>query len=746
LRGLYLEESVATTTPIRSIGFWPGGDFVGRMAQAEIVLDWGQASDECRLVAGRILASTDSLDTWQRWNDFCDSLLLPGAPAAAQAKRDLLKANFNPNSDLNKFNPNRSLWRSVDKIDLLAYSAEFSLLGVHDQEVTSVGRILGPGGRVLAERRVGALLSGPSLIRIGTQREFVCEDLGNPDEVGDETGTRLPGYRAPGASEFVTESAGLGRTWGHRLDTSASYPGTWTDGKSRGTGLQTYPAPCVDCGSGLDINPAFYDGNLQLATVETPAEDWYEVDLINPAPPLLDMKCLARFDDTFDLDLHDGPSGANQPDIEQRATSDLWRDLFDPTVPPGTLYPDGCYSEKDRAPTYLDLGNADGFHGVLSFWVKRNYDFKQAVFRGRTFVKWTNISPHSHQVSPYEDQAFIFCDGVGPWGGVSQTLFFELGHSVYDVDSEFSFSVFDTRSYEVVPARRWSLETLHWDFRTPSGHANELGKVVADAGVPGTCQSYASSYSLAFDSFPTNASDITAPDRFGAHRIILGNRVLAGEEVFPLTPMNMGSGADATFDEFAVYDFGGAGPLGVPPVPAGTLQSPVTLAGNRFKEGRYYKGWKYNPTRIGPMPTFLADEAASFFTPLISLPPGARLRRVAWTWYRPKELPDDYAEVALVTPDGLGYLWGAPGSRSTQACGWQVDRQDCVFDRIPGAPFRAQVVFRRLTPLGGTGPGDESQVLNTPLLDSPVLDDLSFLYEPAEGSRITAWRGAGQRE
>jgi hypothetical protein len=739
LKGLYLDETEAR--PVN------GGDVIGKLATAEIALDWTQTADDCRNLANRIASSASPLDSWEQWNAFCngipDTLLAGGTSDLKQAKRDLLKANFNPNSALNKFAPNRSFWKSIDKMDLLAYSTEFSLLPVHGHGIESVGRVLAPDGRLLAGRTLAATVSGPSVLRLTTQREFVCEDLGDPDRPGDETGLRLPG--APG---FITESTGMDKTWGHRLDAMGLYPGSWLDGDSQGLSLQSYPEPCVDTGGGLALNPADYDGHLQLATVETAVDDFYGV-----TTPTRDMKMLGRFDDGLDLDVFDGPHGQNLTDTLQVTTSELGNGLFDPAKP-NTLFPDGCYSEKDRTPAYPDAGNAHGLHGVMSFWVKRGYDWKQPAVplpfpgcgRGRTLVTWDNLTDQTGAFQANTSQLFRVTHLLlGGYGSSLLYFFFESGHDPGDVGNEHQFIITSSPLwFGNAPVRRWSLKTLYWDFRSPSAFPHDCGEFVVNAGTPPGPLNFRCSNDTYFTptTDPALASDITLPDWFGPHRIALGDRPFQGQYwngPLNLMPAYVGTGADTTFDEFAIYDFGGAGPLGVPAAAPDVLGSPVTLAGERYKDGRYAKGWKHNPTRVSANPVAISNEAPCYFSPPLALPPGSVLRTVAWTWYKPQDLPNDYAEVALVQTGGNAYLWGPLSSRSTSDPAWTVARQVWHPERVPGEPFRVQILFRRRIPLGGVNPDDESQVPNIPVLDSPVFDDLTFLYQAADEPRILHW-------
>ena len=691
LKGLYLDETTAGNyNPSVAGGF---ADAIGTLRTVTMT------SVEAGRVATQLEAWTSDLGSWQSFHAFCDSLdssVLTGSSDEVQAKRDLLKANFNPNSDLNKFNPNPSLWKSVDKLDLLAYSTEFSLLSPGSWRISSAGRILDPSGRLLGQRMLSAG-SSSDLVRITTQGEFVTENLNRLDVAGDEPGPsrRMPGYKAAGAPEFITQSQGLDKTWGHRLNTSGAYPGGWMDGDSQGLSLQSYPEPCVAMGA-LTQAPASYDGNLQLATVETGDDQMYGVTAATQ-----DMKMLARFNDSFDLDRYDSTAASGgllvrDAQMVQVPTHSVLNHLT--WQRPNTLYPDGAYSERYRAPIYPTEGNANGYHGLLSFWVKPNSDVSKAEVRGHQYVQWT--SPGSQ----------FFCmgqvaDTVPPFNMFG--FQYEVCHSGSDIGNEVSCA---TPFRSILP-HRWHLVSLYYDFHGTATWGDAIGLRIDDG-------SGADNTGVA--SYYGDPPNLIPEDIAQSNALALGSYgdVSAGGDGldFLYRSYCKGSGAEATFDEFAIYDFGQA---------PGSL---AVLATGRYKAGRYYKGSAYTnllDADYAPAP----DQAAAYFTAPIRLPANAYLQRVQWTWYRPGALPDDYAEIELVEPDGTSYLGGdEASSRSTKASGWTVDRQSWEVNRALPGPFRAHVVFRRKTPVSP----------NTPLLDSPVLDDLSFLY--ASGSpRISGW-------
>ncbi len=747
LSGQYLDQSVWTP------------DCIGILRTVRIDNRW-LAADDCHVAAQAFLASTSDLGTWQRFNAFCDTIPFPATGVTElQAKRDILKANFNPNSDLNKFNPNPSLWKSVDKSDLLGgvapgYTTEFSLLPLTGYEVQSLGRVLDTGGRLLAQRVLSVSVAGPSVVRLSTQREFSCEDLGNLEIPGDETRFRLPGFSLGSFPAYLSESQGLGRTWGHAQDTrglspAANYASGWMNGASRGAALQTYPEPCHDTtpgapGTGLSLNPADYDGNLQLATVETQLTDLY---LTTASPPVRLQTLLGHFDDAMDLDRPStAPSAVCFPDVGMVSSAELGLSLLNPSKP-NTLYPDGVYAERRRVPTYADRGSCDGHHGVLSFWVKPGYQrdaMNASLQHGHAFLIRTNalepVRPPANLAYSY-DQFFWLgdakhsgysCDGA--------TLQFESTHCSGDyLRDQFNGDRFAEFLYNTDPSpqpRVWCLITVLWDFR--SRGVSDVGRLVFNAGIGASTDTESNDYRAMAGtraywssipqrvSGPSWGSDITAPDMpsgvMEPHRLALGRY-----SVRDTGGTGRAGDADATLDELVFYDFGGAPLVGDErtPTPPGSLATVGDVARNRFGEGRYYKESGYQVPG-----NHAAGEAGSYVSAPIVLPRSALIQKLAWTWYRPADLPDDYAELELLGVGADRYLGNNPAlSRSTRAPGWTRDRQDWDLGHMPSSPFRMRAVFRRDTPVP----------VATPILDSPVLDDLTILYFPGGSPRLLDW-------
>ncbi len=689
----------------------PNDDLIGKLRTVTLTNTW-LAADPAQQAADAFLACTGGLGTWQDFAAFCDTLFPDAAGDSAltlftkRARRDLLKANFNPNTDLNKFNPNPSRWKTVDKSDLLAYSTEFSLFPIQPRDLESLGRVTDAQGHVLAFRRLTATLSGPAVLRLSSQQEFMAA-------------------RSPDQCFSLSQPGPTRATWGSRRVAAA--PG--------GLGLQGYPEP-------VTAAPAAYDGNLQLSTLETRNGDLYDAPTLSP--PTAAMTLLGTFDDGFDLEF--GAGGlACQPDVLQVTAPEVGKSLLD-AAKPNTLFPDGAYSEKGRAPGYLDFGNCEGFHGVLSLWAKPNYTRLSPTDRlGHPFVLRTNQSDDGRTTGSGSTNQFFFMGDVSFVTTYGLHMHFENQHSSSDQPagavtySEHNFA--SPNPAALSQAHVWELATMAWDFRSPV--RDQCARVLCNDGQGGRTGGVEAYWAttdpgsgLPLPPAGYSAQDITLPDLGGPHLLVLGSRRL--RDIYEVSANKIAQGADATFDELAIYDFGGATPLITPPASNADIQpaSPSTflavdaLASSRYREGRYYKGATYAPA-WGPT---VAEQAGSWLSAPLSLPKGALLRKVCWTWYRPSALPDDYAEVELLDAAASGYLWSQAQSRSTLDGAWTAARQDWAPGRSLPGDFRLRVVFRRLA---GSPTVDDV----TPILDSPVLDDLTLCYTPPGGARLLTFDG-----
>jgi len=730
LKGLYLDETTAQSTE--------GTNAIGTLRAAEIGLTW-DPSDDCHVVAEQILACTSELSTWDRFNAFCDTLavgdaglqtadLPPDSHAARpaesirdarritlkQAKRDLLKANFNPNSALNKFNPDRSQARLVDKSDLLAWSTEFDLVGGGtERRISSEGLWRDPEGTLLARRALSISVAPDRILRLTTQREFVAEDLGALDLAGDETDFRKYGDSPSDTGRpFIGPAKGPARNFAHRLSGNG-----YLNGSSRGVALQTAPEPhtvwsipsgisrpSVEAGAAaaqaaleaaqanlaaaqtvqataqslrdaawaafnvdrtntakraayiaardallaaqaitaaaqaalseaqdalaqallrldwisVGPAPASYDGQVRLATIETGTGEY--------TGALGQMMFLARWTEGPDADDVGRGVQPNEIPVDLRqspAYQPAWQERL-----PGNLRPDGLHVEQGCQPGYSAAGNMPARRGVMSFWMKPNYDLSQ--YRDE-FMYWSGIC----------DRSRIFLnntrtDGAAGGGTAAFLLMSRISSRTSNLDpikpmrSAHGFGILwenntlgangESQHEQIrytpirsVPAHAWRLVTYLYDTEQLSG---DLGtRVLVDRGVAAADRSHGYLY---YPSLQASTFDQTVQP--GGRAVFhLGLRGTIPWE------FQMGLGTpDATFDEFALYDMG-ANTLGA-------VSRTETLARERFQAGRFYKESIYEGLSSP------ANTAGEYFSGPIRLLGAVRLTRLAWTQIVPGAL------------------------------------------------------------------------------------------------------------
>jgi hypothetical protein len=533
------------------------------------------------------------------------------------------------------------------------------------------------------------------LLRLTTQGEFAAAGLGNLDLAGDETGPRQEGDPL-----FIAQSQGSGKTFKHRA--VGFGPGNYLDGDSRGVSLQILPEPLP--------NAAAYDGQVRLAVLDT-ANDEYTQGAGT-------MTFLARWDTSLDGDYSKtGGALANVADLKQPpASAPLWG-----SGEPGMLYTDGLYIEKDRQPGYASLGNMDGRHGALSFWVKPGYDPYVGKFRNHLYVNNTRITV----VPGVEDDTQVFLVG---------NVFFDISAGVFGMELPYGFGacwenawgpdmdpgalLFEAASQtpkrSVLP-HCWYLITYAWDMVQVDPQLNSHMLVDAGQAPPDVNDPTFTRYATPFTGI---SIDFTSPDASGPSIFYLGRRgnflTYAGDSY----EHDWWCPPDATLDEFAIYDFG--------PGPGAMTQAAV-LAQTRFPDGRFYKESTYGKL---PDPT---NTAGGYFSAPIDLGT-VRIRSLAWTQIVPPGLkvpadpgPDGRILLELTDEAGTGYLMDAAGTAIdtgfTQAQGQAVGRPI-------SAPFRLHAVFQP----------NLDNPLETPILDPLALDDITVVYQPVTGARVMGWR------
>lgn len=137
---------------------------------------------------------------WQTFNDFCDNLVqeeffgdisTPEGYELSRARADLIKANANPNTLLNKFNPDRVVYRSLDKSDLVTYTTEFCFTPRGYFEIESRGMVFRPsisGGMLLeADYLTRGVVKVYEIYNETTQSDFSRGHINNQPKQEAET-------------------------------------------------------------------------------------------------------------------------------------------------------------------------------------------------------------------------------------------------------------------------------------------------------------------------------------------------------------------------------------------------------------------------------------------------------------------------------------------------------------------------------------------------------------------------------
>ncbi len=116
----------------------------------------------------------DSFKTWDQFKAFVLSLPLrrPELSSMTPGQLDCIRANFNPNTLLVRFNPNLVRAHRVSKLDLIRYSTEFCFGSGGTFEIECLGLVTAQGGQVMARARRFAVVKLYETLRHTTQDEF----------------------------------------------------------------------------------------------------------------------------------------------------------------------------------------------------------------------------------------------------------------------------------------------------------------------------------------------------------------------------------------------------------------------------------------------------------------------------------------------------------------------------------------------------------------------------------------------
>jgi hypothetical protein len=403
LAGLYLNEEIGFKRYTKS-GQFPGIKYtynmlddpqksgpLGRLGYTAAI-----TTEQAREIARAIIQNRQSkidltkpwrgtFQSWQQFGLFCDKVLVAGQDFGIPAnfltpqQADVLKANFNPNSNLPEFNPpyQRLFWVGKDNLWLTkrgrlgtfqttpAYSFEFSFFPTGYFLITSLGRLLGPDNKVLSESEIQTTVQLFSVYRETSQNDFLA-DFWSKQAPLDEVISRNAG------DSFQTTTDNL---------TLQTYPDILEYDPD--TGCRDYCRGCDPSQPEHLRNPyiqdAHYDGYITLATVEdrdiNPAPDFrasYSKYGLNADKPV-NSACLRDTTGPYQNRLIGLPELTNE---ERRILK----------ARPGALFPDGVYSELDSVPMY-NYRPADIDHFVVSMWLKPHF-FPEASARTRVYLTY----------------------------------------------------------------------------------------------------------------------------------------------------------------------------------------------------------------------------------------------------------------------------------------------------------------------------------------------------------------------
>ncbi|MFC1586875.1 PilX N-terminal domain-containing pilus assembly protein [Planctomycetota bacterium] len=316
--------------------------------------------------------------TWQEFyrfiDRFIDDPLHPGDdPIAGFTKyhADLLKANCNPNSRLNDYNPDAHIFQYVDKSQLTQYTTEFCFEPAGTFQISSLGIIKNSNNEIAAKYQIHCVAKVFEILRISSQAQFM---------EGYETEDDLINY----------------------FDESLTMPtaGAGNAAAANGFTLQSYPEPVINADSKPFTNPdtdrnylddSLHDGYLSIATWQNSrhaqSTDTYLINFnttlepnsdpyIPLVPPTWEMTYYpyrSEFGFYFDHKADPDIFASNTPTVNRLTHGKNQKFL------PGVLYPDGAYSGRHRCLGFnaVEIGDTDnhtGMIGSINFWIKPNFD------------------------------------------------------------------------------------------------------------------------------------------------------------------------------------------------------------------------------------------------------------------------------------------------------------------------------------------------------------------------------------
>ncbi|MFC1587610.1 hypothetical protein ACFL54_04805 [Planctomycetota bacterium] len=283
---------------------------------------------------------------------------------------EALIANFNPNSRIRDYNPNRNHHLHVDKAHLANYSTELCFEPTGTFEITSRGYIYQED--VLAsEYEIFCAVKKFEILHITTQEQFLQGLTANAD-ITDYLGENVAAMEST--------------AWGAQL---CSFPEP----------LRLNQAP--------SLSP--FDGYLSLSTWEPDGQSGSQYAnvpfIVNFDGRLKPYRIAAGATrDMYTV------VGRNYPGLNENPTTDILTNREDSPGMPGVLFPDGAFSDTGRTLSYdnRNVGENGGCSGAIMFWVKPHFNTALTNRPHKLFSLYSSFG------APFFDDLPIYYFGHNP--------------------------------------------------------------------------------------------------------------------------------------------------------------------------------------------------------------------------------------------------------------------------------------------------------------------------------------------
>ena len=708
---------------------------------------------------------------------------------AAQAIADTIKSNFNPNLHLNELNPDLAINMLVDKTDLIQASTEFCFAPTGTYEIESLGQVLMPSGtldaftavdnRVAGQTKARAIVKLFDVYRESAQKHFYEGTLsantsGTPTYMNKALQIGPEPDNGPAPTQTDYEGYVMLATFGGSLAAGATHsPGT----------LQASPTGTAGTTEGMSaLVHGHFDFDYRLH-VSTAAGKHETLTKAGPWPGLAPINWNHK-DRTEGTQTWEPPyCSAYDTDLYRIAKSYKWTgsSLVVPTLTaPPDLRIDGAYSEKSSAPMYHSLdGNFNPTRGIASYWLKPAYE-PEFVGKPRMYFNldgggsdmWNRVRTVLHVMHPgvqgttheYNTSGYLcqrsssFAFGLTAYTGSTTSANGNTPGRMSLLASHLSHthpSPVVAKSRQLAGRHLWTHVALSWHYSGNDPSVPTTGTPLVRIYVNGTDPTEGSSYrslnaSWWAGSWPTTYPDCQSnmdmrsprqmvPIRLGAHP--------HWSNITSRTALSRNYPADSTIDELYVW---------------GTSYQDATAwnkAMGQFSLGRYYRE---NDGVFTSKSITLAPAVSRTFPPATSATPPAptgeggggagqsvtlpgsgassvRVLGMAWTVYGVVPA-GTYGPTACTLPvyrySTMNYL---PLSSNTEPTyltqvvsaeismddgeTWQPPMNNPAWGAVqlgatPGVPIKYRISF--------DSGGDP---LNSVLLSSPILDDVTIYYE-----------------